>query len=1331
MKKLVLFFLFSTAFYQIGTAQIANDCDILIPICGNGNVSGVINGPGNQDFPGNSSGCLNTAEIQSAWFQVKVFSGTTLGFDIIPNNPSDDYDFAVYGPNVECTGLGQPLRCSFSPTAGVTGVGGNETVTTNTSEDAVIGNADDGTDPNHVFWIDVVAGDEFIVLVNNFSNNNQGFTISWESQDDMTVLDCSIVVGGLGEDQELCVGEVVTLDGTTDDATDYEWFVDTTPFNGTDDFVVLSGETNPTLTITNSVTGIYRVIASNATSDAMDEVLIEFVDPPAVIAGAMLGACPNGSMASFDLSQLNPDVTTETGVTITYHDTLSDANNDVSPLTSPFVSGERTIFARVENTRLGCFSTTEAELIFLTLPTVTAGGELEECGDTTASFDISQLDSQVTSESGLTITYHPTETDANINANPISSPFDTPSTTIWARVENADGCFQVISAELIVINSPTVTLNDFFECELAPDEANFDLDAYLSDLQSNFPGVDFSIHESQMDAENDINPLTGIFTNASNPQTLWVAFEDPAIPQCGDVGSFDLIVQQEPGFNAIPDQEVCDTDGDGDGMFNFDDILLLIRSNPSDIVTFHPSDQDAIDGTNPLTGTHETTSNPEPIWVMVESTAGCRLNVPYTFNLVTLAIPNVNPMLTLEQCSGTATADFDLSVLETQITSDSDIVDFSFHNSLIDAENNVNPISSPFTSTSTTIWARTENIAGCFAISEIDLVVTNSPNITLADFEVCDDDFDQIASFDIDVYTADLLATFPNLLFTIHPTEMDAELGNNEITGLIMNMTNPEVLWASVVDPVAPECNGVFPFNLVVNPLPGIAPGPFQQFSCDLDGSNIGEFDLADTNGEIDPSSSYSISYHPTLADAEANMNPLPNTSFTTGPTTIFARVETTSGCFVTTSIDLLVTPLPDINPAFESGCFQEADGIFDIDALIPTITGGANDVTVTFHRTEQNAMSGVDPLPSPFNTGQSILNSTIFTRVQSDVTGCFITSFVDLEIIVAPDTNASALENCEIDQSDMAMFDLDDLNSQISSDTGGAVTLHSTEADAEAQINPLSGSISSFGESVWANIQVANIPGCDGIREIQLVVNQAPPTDNQIVQNCLLADDPNQFTFDFTTLDNNFTYTVHSTFADANSGNSPVSFPINTTSDAEQFFLRSVNPSTGCHAVSTFDLFVVDFVDNPLETMVICFGETFELPDGRRIINDGQFTVRNLENCTNDIFDLDFQVCNPEEFCQPLMPTGFTPGSTTGQNDSFELLTPFGCTLEIERVEIFNRWGEKVFEGFGNDFSWDGVFNGQPAQQGLYLWSIEYVFFDDQGNTGEQSRGGSIFLVR
>ena len=68
--------------------------------------------------------------------------------------------------------------------------------------------------------------------------------------------------------------------------------------------------------------------------------------------------------------------------------------------------------------------------------------------------------------------------------------------------------------------------------------------------------------------------------------------------------------------------------------------------------------------------------------------------------------------------------------------------------------------------------------------------------------------------------------------------------------------------------------------------------------------------------------------------------------------------------------------------------------------------------------------------------------------------------------------------------------------------------------------------------------------------------------------------------------------------------------------------------------------------------------------------------------------------VCIPYE---PLMfiPTAFSPNGD-GVNDIYRVT---GIGLEKLTITVYNRWGEKVFQGE----NWDGLVNGVPAPLGVY----------------------------
>ena len=58
-----------------------------------------------------------------------------------------------------------------------------------------------------------------------------------------------------------------------------------------------------------------------------------------------------------------------------------------------------------------------------------------------------------------------------------------------------------------------------------------------------------------------------------------------------------------------------------------------------------------------------------------------------------------------------------------------------------------------------------------------------------------------------------------------------------------------------------------------------------------------------------------------------------------------------------------------------------------------------------------------------------------------------------------------------------------------------------------------------------------------------------------------------------------------------------------------------------------------------------------------------------------------------------------FTPNND-GLNDVY---TPYLTRVSIVRYEIYNRWGQLVFQGDKANPAWDGTFLGSPAQDGVY----------------------------
>ena len=88
-------------------------------------------------------------------------------------------------------------------------------------------------------------------------------------------------------------------------------------------------------------------------------------------------------------------------------------------------------------------------------------------------------------------------------------------------------------------------------------------------------------------------------------------------------------------------------------------------------------------------------------------------------------------------------------------------------------------------------------------------------------------------------------------------------------------------------------------------------------------------------------------------------------------------------------------------------------------------------------------------------------------------------------------------------------------------------------------------------------------------------------------------------------------------------------------------------------------------------------------------------------------------------------IPNAFSPNGD-GNNDYFQIFGDFTPIVYLN-VEIFDRWGEKVFESEEPQFKWDGTYKGQPAPMAVYVYTMTVSFADGS----HQDFKGSVTLVK
>jgi hypothetical protein len=153
--------------------QLEQDCFTAINVCSSSYSQNSVNsGFGTILDVAPNTTCIDNGEANSSWFVFRVISGGSFTFQINPNSPNDDYDFALFNlSNDSCSSIANgslaPIRCNFSSTPGSTGL-----------QVGAVGNSVPTAGPNQCASINVTSGQIYELLVNNFTGSSNGYVLN-------------------------------------------------------------------------------------------------------------------------------------------------------------------------------------------------------------------------------------------------------------------------------------------------------------------------------------------------------------------------------------------------------------------------------------------------------------------------------------------------------------------------------------------------------------------------------------------------------------------------------------------------------------------------------------------------------------------------------------------------------------------------------------------------------------------------------------------------------------------------------------------------------------------------------------------------------------------------------------------------------------------------------------------------------------------------------------------------------------------------------------------------------------------------------------------------
>lgn len=89
------------------------------------------------------------------------------------------------------------------------------------------------------------------------------------------------------------------------------------------------------------------------------------------------------------------------------------------------------------------------------------------------------------------------------------------------------------------------------------------------------------------------------------------------------------------------------------------------------------------------------------------------------------------------------------------------------------------------------------------------------------------------------------------------------------------------------------------------------------------------------------------------------------------------------------------------------------------------------------------------------------------------------------------------------------------------------------------------------------------------------------------------------------------------------------------------------------------------------------------------------------------------------------LFPNAFAPNN----NSTNETFRPFASQpFSQYSMQIYNRWGQKVFDTADTNEGWDGKYKGTPQPMGVYVWQCKYTLLEENES---KTQKGNVTLLR
>jgi len=922
----------------------------------------------------------------------------------------------------------------------------------------------------------------------------------------------------------------------------------------------------------------------------LDLIVIALPDMPAVGFLDPMEVCDdNGDgEAIFDLTLNDPFVLgiqdpADFVLPITYYTDVADANAGVNAILPAdvvaFPSAGQTIWVRLESSVTGCARVSSFELVVGTFPTIGVGDDLflcdDEINDSTPTDGLSTFNLTLNTDlidlgdGTLDVQYFgslPDQMAGIVIATPEAyQNIIAVQQEIFVSVFNGEGCSALTSFFINVEPNPNAITptplrvcdedNDGFFTEFDLTQKDIEIANGETDVTVAYYGT---INDAVLGNPGDVlpNPYSNVVPFNETVYARVTRDVPPGVLPCFTIVELELIIDQLPAVPAngfIDPMELCDDDGDGEAIFDLtlNDPFVLGTQDPADFVdpiTYYTDVADADAGINAILAVDAMAfpSTGQTIWVRLENiNTGCARVSSFELVVAPLPVLGAGPfdqVLCDDEVGGSTSTDgistFNLSLNDPDITLGDGSLSVFYYETMDDQNNNV-PIADPTAYQNVLdnpqdIFVTVFSMAGCEARTNLTLRVLPNPTpSTPTALEVCDDDRDGFAEFDLTSKDAEILNSEPDVsvLYYIDFATAEAGVVDTELLSPYTNeVANNQIVYARVTRDVPPgelPCFTIVELELIVNPLPDDSVDISDVIDCQVPFVGTSSIMLNTKDDEIlngQDGSIFTVFYYETQADADAMTNAIASDTFypydTTEITLYVGILNTVTGCYITNidgtndlSFTLVVKQgATATSPAEPYTVCDTApnDGMAEFDLSDPMLIGeilNGQDPSIydlTFHQTPEEADAGTGALPTIYT---NVINpQVIYVRVTNgDNTApqCYDVAEVILNVDQAP----------EIVLDDQYRLCVDEFGTPIAEEFGGmspplidtgldpSVYVFTWSLDGVVLAGEFGPSITAVAGGLYEVTATELLSGCSTTAQTTVTVSSAPITfDAQVV---------------------------------------------------------------------------------------------------------------------------------------------------------------------------------------------------------------------------------------